>query len=91
MTKSQFSYSHDEEHFYGSFATPEEAAHEGLCGEYDRCFVGENYTPDAESYLDADLLIEHVSCQDEYCVDAAEGWPNETKTQRDQLTTSLRK
>ena len=25
MTKSQFSYSHDEEHFYGSFDTPEEA------------------------------------------------------------------
>ena len=87
-----YSYSYDEGRYFGTFATPEEAATEAFAGNsMARCWVGEKYQPCAEGYLDADLLIEHIACQDEYCVDSADGWPDATKEQLQDLTDGVRK
>lgn len=93
MSKYGYSYSVDEERYFGGFATPEQAAAEAFDEYPDRTavWVGENYQPHPEGYIDADLVIEHITCQDEYCIDAADGWPDATKEQYEELTAALRK
>lgn len=98
-TRKTFSYSTDEEHYLGSFDTPEAAAHEGFEEEYQwgdgeirTIFVGENVPPiPPEGYIDADLLIEHVQCQEDYSGEWADDWPGSTKAQTEELTTEVRK
>lgn len=86
-----FSYSRDESRFHGSFDTREEAVAEALDG-YEEGWVGENEPPPQPEYLwDAEDWLEHVSCQDEYGSDAAEGWDDSTKEQRAELEIEVRK
>ncbi len=89
--KTKYAYSFDEEHFTGHFDSPEHAAMEAFASdERDVCYVGECDTPIPEDYLDGGDLIEHIACQDAFCNDWAEGWPDNTKEQLDELTTGLR-
>lgn len=93
MGKHGYSYSFDQEQYFGGFQTPEQASEAAFDEQPLRTavWVGENYQPHAEGYVDADLIIEHITCQDEYCIDAADGWPDATKEQYEELTESLRK
>lgn len=53
--------------------------------------VGKQFLPPAaEQYVDADLILEHVGCQDKYNHDAGENWPNASKEQLEELTDRLR-
>ena len=93
MSKHGYSYSFDEELYDGTFSSVEEAV-EAAFNEYPSrnvVWVGENYQPHAEGYIDADLVIEHITCQDEYCVDGADGWPDASKEQLQELTDALQK
>lgn len=87
MTK--YSYSHDDEHFHGEYDTPEEAF---AMSNEDSAYVGENVAPtQPEDFWRAYDWLEHVSCQDEYSMDAAEGWDDSTKEQLSELETEVRK
>lgn len=81
-------YSSDGEIYFGNFATADEAIADGG----DPAFVGQYIEPtDPSTYLDADLLIDHAACQDEYCGEYAEGWPCATKEQEDDLTAEVQR
>lgn len=74
MTERHWSYSTDEESYYGSFQTPDEAIAEAATIQAE-FWVGENIRPrQPESYWDVDDWIEQVSCSDEYSSDFAEDW-----------------
>ena len=84
----QFAYSRDGESYNGRFDTFEEAKAEA-CAAGCR-FVGECVEPPApEGYFDADDWIEHVSCQDEYSIDAADDWCRPTREQREELNREV--
>lgn len=84
----QFSYSHNGEEYHGRFDTFEQAKAEAC--EMGATFVGECVAPPApESYFDADDWLEHVSCQDEYSIDAAEDWCRPTREQRGELENEV--
>jgi len=88
MSQGQWAISEDGERFDGSYATREEAIAEAE--EYAR-YVGQKESPaPPETFIDADLVIEHVLCQDEYCHDFAEDTLSATKAQLDELTGDLR-
>lgn len=87
----KWGWTRDEESYYGFFNTPEEAAADGLPKEGGTITVGQYRDPTApEDYVDAELIIEHVTCQDEYCIECAEDALQCTKEQEDELTASLR-
>ena len=92
----KYSYSTDQERYYGDFDTPEAAAREGSYETTDdgtdTIYVGTNIPPPCpEGYVDADLLIEHVQNQDPYSHEWAEHWPQASKEQRDELTAAVRR
>jgi hypothetical protein len=88
-----FSYSTDEERFHGQFETRGEAITEVLSEtKSGQCFwVGENRAPTPpEDLWEAEDWLEHVSCQDEYSGDYAEGWDSANLKQREELEAEVR-
>lgn len=88
-----FSYSFNEEDFHGDFNTREEAAKEAFAEdpEINVCWTGENVTPIPENFINAQVLIENIQCQDEFSGEWAENWPDETKEQLEELEKEIQK
>ncbi len=85
----KWSYSTDEETYHGNFDSREEAIAE-MSG-YEKFWTGQIVDPtDPEDYLDADLLLEHIQCQDDYSLDVAEDCLYCTKEDREDLTQAIR-
>lgn len=85
-------WSTDGEWYHGSSATVEEAFEEAVdSGAEGSVWIGITYEPAAEAYVDAELVLEHIACQDEYAHEAADDWPNATQEQLDELTAELQK
>ncbi len=88
-----YAFSVDEEHFSGDFDTVELACQEAARDPDIGCFfwVGEvTAPPGPEAFFDADLWLEHVSCQDEYSLDCAEDWDQATAVQKEELEEAVR-
>ncbi len=86
----KWAYSYNEQDYHGTFDSPEEATSEALDG-YEEAWIGRCVYPESpEDYVDADLVLEHICCQDEFSTEYAEDWPDATSDQRDELTGSLR-
>lgn len=84
----KWSYSRDEEQYFCEFDTKEEAI-EALGGEG---WVGRCVPPEeVEKLIDADLILERIQDHDEYSGEWADGWPDCTKEQRDDLTASIQR
>lgn len=87
-----FSISTDEEQYYGSYETAEKAIEEAANGyAYTNFWIGECVSPtQPEDMWDSEDWLEHVSCQDAYSGDYAEGWDNSTKEQRAELEQEVK-
>jgi hypothetical protein len=93
---AKFSYSFNQENYHGDFETREEAIAEAeaeaVHGGATRFWTGEQVKPwQPEDIWEAYDWLEDVSCQDEYSIDAAEGWDESTKEQREELEAEVRK
>lgn len=87
-----YAWSFDGEWYEGSFASIREAFDAAAPQSSERpVWVGEMHAPAAEEYVDADLVLDHITCQDEYSLEAADDWPGATKEQRQELTEALQK
>ena len=91
----KYSYSLNDENFTGEYDSPMAAAIEGFLEERDHydgdvIFVGEISDPVPEAYIDADVILEHITCQDAFLGDHAEGWPEASKEQLEELEKELR-
>lgn len=86
-----FSYSFDEQEYNGAFATREEAIAEAEAEDNGIFWTGENVPATApEDWWEAEDWLEHVSCQDEYNGDHADGWDHSSKSQRAELESLVR-
>ena len=86
-----WSISRDHENFYGVFDTIEAALLEALPGN----LVGEcELARQPEDVPDfADIILEHIAVQDDYCFEAAEGWYADAtgdKAACDELNNTIR-
>lgn len=88
----KWAYSTDGDQYVGEFEHWHEAASEGLDeSSGDVVWVGRCEPPtDPENYIDADFLMDHIRCQDEYNHEWAEDWPGATQAQMDELTDAVR-
>lgn len=82
-----YSWSHNEEQYFGDFATVDDALEEAESeGHEETVWVGERDSPtQPEDFWDADNWLEHVSCQDEYSHEVSEDWDSSTKEQLAEL------
>jgi hypothetical protein len=89
----KWGYSTNEEWYTGFFDSREEAIAEARsAGEDGRLWVGQFRAPIApEDCVDAEMLIEAVLCQDDYCGDWAEDALDCSPAQRDELTADIRR
>ncbi len=86
-----YSWSDNQDQYHGEFATREEAIIEGFAeSDHDLIWTGENRSPNPLVGIDGEDVIERVINADDFCVDAAEGWPMRTQEQEDDLTEMLR-
>lgn len=90
----KYGFSVDSEYFEGTFDTVDEAIQEAIGSQLDPMptmyvDVCECVYPDAERYVRALHVIEHIREQDEFGSDAAEGWPQCSNEQLDELTADL--
>lgn len=93
MSDVKYSYSTDEETYRQTFDTIEAACDEAAAevGVGAFFWVGEIAEPPAaENHFSVDDWIEHVSCQDEFCGEWAEGWDMSTNAQREELEKEVR-
>lgn len=102
-TEGKFSSSRREDGGYsGEFDSREEAVFEEFSTEQEElrrdqwlklgCWVGKIVSPSCPSlYIDANYILEHIACQDEYCVDWAENWPDSSKEQEAELTAEFQR
>lgn len=93
MNKTQWAFSWDEELYDGTYDSKQEAIDEAFAQDptAESVWVVIAVKPKPEEYFDADLVIEHIKCQDDFGTEWAEGWPDETKEQLQELTDSLQK
>lgn len=93
MCEPVYSWSHNEEQYFGDFATIEDALDAAEDeGHEEVVWVGECKPPtQPEVWWNAEDWLEHVSCQDEYGGEHAEDWDGSTKEQREELETEVRK
>lgn len=95
----KWGFSLDEEEYQGVFDSIEEAKAEAVkeaiasaCNTEQEIIVAQyRKVTDPEVYVDADLLLEHSGCQDEYGGDWGQTWPGETKEQNQELTEIIQK
>lgn len=82
--------SSDNELYDGEYDTKEEAM--AAAKEYEQGFIAQYRDPfTPESCIDADDIIDQCVNQDDYCGEWAEGWPDSSKEQEDELTAAIRK
>ena len=89
----KYAYSTNGESYSGDFDSVEAACDEAVADvPADTAFwVGECVPPpQPEDLWDVGDWIEHVSCQDEYSHDIAEGWGTTTLAQRDEVERDVR-
>lgn len=87
-----FCYSFTGEDFFGRCATVQDAIAEAIAEAGDRktFYVGTSTPPPSpETYWNAEDWLEHVSCQDEYAGEYADGWDCSTKEQRKMLEDAV--
>lgn len=84
---TRFAYSRNRELYYGDFASREDAIAEIKSCEPDGTYwVGMCVEPSSpELFWHADDWLEHVSVQDEYSHDCADGWDQSSSKQREEL------
>lgn len=88
----EYANSSDGERYDGLFDTINEAVYESGIDDGEIIYVGECASPtQPEDWWEAADWLEHVSCQDEYGGEWAEGWDESTKEQRAELTDAVRK
>lgn len=87
----KYGYSYDQENYVGAFATIDEALDAATLPGCDVCWICECGRPPAEELVSAGLVLQEITSAEEYCVDAAEGWPNATREQCQELTDALRR
>jgi hypothetical protein len=94
QTSSSWAISSNGEN-YGctTFPTEDAAITEGM--EYyagEPFYVGKlEEPPQPEEFFGCDDWLDHVSCQDDYAGDHADGWDCSTEEQRDELDKEVRK
>jgi hypothetical protein len=86
-----FSYSHNEEHYTGEFATRELAIAEARAEGLSKFWTGENRPPDVMFGIDGQDVIEQICQLEDFYIEQAEDWPEASKEQVDELTEGLRK
>lgn len=95
----KWGYSLNEENYLGMFDTEQEAKAEAvkeaiaeaLDTEEEIIICQYRKASDPEVFVDADLLLEHSGCQDDYSGDWGDCWPGETKEQNQELTDAVQK
>jgi hypothetical protein len=89
----RFAISSNEEIYYGSYGTIEEAIDDAVNShEYTVFWVGRCVpATQPEEWWNAEDWLEHVSCQDDYSSEWAEDWDDSTKEQRAELEGAVRK
>ena len=90
-----FGYSTNGELFHGQFefrcGAVAEAVAVGREHGYQKVWVGRSVPPtQPEDWWNAEDWLEHVSCQDEYSGDYADGWDESTREQREELEATVR-
>lgn len=99
QVEGKWGYSLDEENYLGMFDTEEQAKEEAvkdaiaeeLNTECEIIICQYRKVRDPESFVDADLLLEHSGCQDDYTGDRGDCWPGETMEQNQELTNAIQK
>jgi hypothetical protein len=91
----EYAYSTNDEDFTGGFSSPENALQEGFHENQDDpeidITVGKCVPPPCSELLDADLLLEHIVCQDQYQGEWAESaLDGISKEAKQELTDNLR-
>jgi len=85
----KYSYSTNEENYYGQFDTIEECIAEVIASyDDDQVFwVGENHPPtQPEELFDCEGWLDRISeCDEEYCNEWAQGWNRSTREHREEL------
>ena len=90
-----YSYSTNQESYFGDFATREQALAEAIneAREYGhkKVWIGQSVPPtQPEDLWVAEDWLELVSCQDDYCLDCASDWDESTNAQREELESAVR-
>lgn len=91
----RYAWSTDEENYNGPCASIEDAFAEAENEPLDpdefggSVWIGTTYYPRGEEYVTAEYVLDHITEQDEYCLDAADGWPGANKEQLAELTHLL--
>ena len=70
-----FSYSHNEEHYTGEFATREIAIAEARSEGLSKFWTGENRPPDVLFGIDGQDVIEQICQLEDFYIEKAEDWP----------------
>ena len=85
----KFSYSIDEEHFVGQFASAEEAAETGFEDnpDYDSLWIGTNCIVEAKDFINPFFILENIASNAEDMVgDAAEDWLYELMSNKEKCS-----
>lgn len=91
MSGERYAWSSDGEVYVGDFASIERAFEDAEAEGCERPWIGKAGAPMVEQYVDADLILEHITCQDDYTAEVAEEWPFATVMQCHELTEALQK
>lgn len=89
MSDGKWYYSSDEEMYYGHFDTKEEAIAE-LLDIHESGYVGQFVNANIEEYLDAEIMLENIQCQDQFGHESYEDMFHCTKSEFEELEQSLR-
>lgn len=90
----KWGFSSSGETYIGAYDSREEAIQDGRIDAADPSgsfYVGQYRDPTVEGCVDADLLLEHILCQDDFCGDWAEGSLSASDNQLDELTDAIQK
>lgn len=90
MSEMKYAYSCDGERYHGCFDSIEDAFDEANCQDGESVWIGMIVRPHApEAFVDADLVLDHISCQDEYSHECAEDWCMCSDAEKEELTEYL--
>lgn len=85
-----YSYSRDQERYYGPFSSREEAIAAAQAEGCISFWTAENRAPDPLMGICADDVIEQVQQLEDFWLEQAEDWPGASREQLDDLTARLR-
>jgi hypothetical protein len=89
--EGKWGYSNNEENYSGSYDTREEAVQEAEASGYGHFWVGQFKAPITDEAIDAEDLLEKITCQDDYCGDWTEDALDCSNEVKDELTESVRR